>query len=96
MSAAPAHCGSCGAPIEWVLTEKGKRMPVDFQRVPTGNIVLSHRHVGEPAVAVYQTPEQIETLRKQKAARGETGPLTLFISHFATCPNAGQHRKKKR
>lgn len=24
-----SKCRSCGAPIEWVLTESGKRMPVD-------------------------------------------------------------------
>lgn len=89
----PAKCKSCGAAIEWVVTEKGKRMPVDFQRSPKGNILLSQRGVGQPAVALYQSAEQIETLKAQAAGRGE-GWGGLFVSHFATCPNAGQHRKR--
>jgi len=45
-----ATCSSCGAPILWVVTQAGKRMPLD----PDGT------------------------------------------THFATCPNADEHRKPKR
>jgi hypothetical protein len=88
-----SHCKSCGAPIEWAVTEKGKPMPVDYQRVPTGNIVLSMREQGKPGVAVYRSAEEIETLKRQAASRGEVW-VGLFVSHFATCPNAKAHRKR--
>jgi len=68
-------------------------MPVDYQRVPTGNIVLSMRQQGKPGVAVYQSAQEIETLKRQAASRGEPW-VGLFVSHFATCPNASKHRKR--
>jgi hypothetical protein len=34
-----AGCRSCGAPIRWVVTEKGKRIPLDRDPQPDGNIV---------------------------------------------------------
>lgn len=33
-------CRSCQAPIRWKLTEAGKRMPIDRDPVPDGNVVL--------------------------------------------------------
>jgi hypothetical protein len=34
------HCTSCGAPIEWVVTAKGSRMPLDLASSPDANIIL--------------------------------------------------------
>jgi len=72
-------CKSCDAPIMWVTTESGKKMPLDRVPVPDGNVVL--RGVDEP-VAVYVTD-------KRPAIEGER----RYTSHFATCPNAASHRK---
>jgi Holliday junction resolvasome RuvABC endonuclease subunit len=48
-----AKCRSCGAPIEWALTEKGRPIPIDVQPVPDGNILLKmHRGPGEPGTEV--------------------------------------------
>lgn len=33
-------CRSCGAPIEWAVTTKGKRIPLDPGTFPDGNIDL--------------------------------------------------------
>jgi hypothetical protein len=33
-------CRSCGAPIRWVITVNDKRMPVDDEPVPDGNVLL--------------------------------------------------------
>jgi hypothetical protein len=33
-------CRSCGAAITWTVTVAGKRMPVDLEPVPGGNIDL--------------------------------------------------------
>jgi len=36
-----ARCRSCGAPILWVVTvASGKRMPLDAEPGPAGNLVL--------------------------------------------------------
>jgi hypothetical protein len=84
-------CKSCGTDIVWAVSERGRRMPVDAERRPDGNIVLSHRRVGEPPVALVQSAESIERLRQQAPAH----EVALFVSHFATCPNAAKHRKRR-
>lgn len=33
-------CASCGAPIEWATTEKGKRIPLDEGEFADGNLAL--------------------------------------------------------
>lgn len=67
-------CRSCGASIFWALTFKGKRMPIDSEMVPDGNIVV------EDGVAYVQT--------------ADTAQLLAYKSHYATCPQADEWRKK--
>jgi len=85
----PATCSSCGAAIEWTITEKGKRMPVDAVPTPDGNLTLSMR--GGPGVAIYLKPEQKAELVAQAKYRGVSA--LFFVSHFATCKFAAQHRR---
>lgn len=33
-------CRSCGAPITWAKTDKGKAMPLDAEPTPAGNLEL--------------------------------------------------------
>jgi hypothetical protein len=89
-------CATCKAPVLWVSTEQGKRMPVDAERTERGNIVLSHRGLGEPPVAVLLRAEQIEQLRSEHERSPQPGPLRLFTSHFAHCPNAAEHRDPRK
>ena len=89
-----SSCKSCRAEIVWVLTEGGKRMPVDAEDgwpiayddgnlLPTGEVKSTDRG---SAQVVRVTP---------------AGEVSLFAdlteqrwkSHFATCPDADQHRK---
>ena len=75
-------CISCGAPLLWVRTEAGNWMPLDPQPIFRGNIKLNK------GIAYYQTKEEVH----------EADALllpTLYLSHFATCPNAKKHRKPK-
>ena len=74
-------CRSCGARITWLETAGGNRIPVDEDPVPNGNIVV----VGRMA-KVCKNAAAAETLYP-----GEP----RYVSHFATCPQAGQWRKKK-
>lgn len=78
-------CRSCGAAVAWVITApKGKRMPIDPEPVADGNIILQLGAVNS------QVPPLATTL-----AKGASTELPRYKSHFATCPNAKQHRKKK-
>ena len=72
-------CKSCGAKMIWTVTEKGRNMPIDPLPVLNGNIDLTKR-------------EDDTYLAKYKKADPEK---TGYVSHFATCPNSRQHRRKK-
>lgn len=76
-------CTSCGAEIRWAKTEKGKWMPIDPLPAENGNIVPIGR--GDQVLAhVLSKDENPE----EHAHR--------YTSHYATCPNANQHRKSKK
>lgn len=74
------NCRSCGAPVRWVETSKGKKMPIDINPNPNGNVILidgvAHYVKDDP----FEKPE--ETAKR-------------YVSHFATCPNAQKHRKEQ-
>lgn len=86
-------CSSCSAPIVWTTTENGKRMPVDAEPVPAGTILLRHLEVGKPPVAHVTTRAERAQLDEQLKHRDPTATLLLFVSHFASCPNAETHRR---
>jgi hypothetical protein len=74
-------CRSCEAPMRWVVTGRGRRMPVDFDPHEDGNVVVDANGRAE----VYrETPMTIDS------------GSTVHFSHFATCPNAGEHRTASR
>ncbi len=74
-------CSSCKAKVIWCVTVNGKKMPVDVEPVVNGNIVLRKR--GDKTMALYIG-------KNTQQREGEA----LYVSHFATCPNARHHRKK--
>jgi hypothetical protein len=65
----------------WRETEKGKRIPLDPEPVVDGNIRLNGTRC--------HTLTELEL-----SAANQDGEL-LYKSHFATCPDAAKHRKKK-
>ena len=73
-----ARCRSCDAPIEWAITVKGSRIPLDPGEDDGGNII-----VDVDGIAHVVGP-------------GDNGRVPRRRSHFATCPNAAQHRKGRR
>jgi hypothetical protein len=92
-------CKSCNARIFWAQVvdrdghlvpkdngQKGhKAMPIDYDPPLTGGNVICARRAGDTVVA--------RVLR-----RGEEPPpgANLRTSHFATCPEAAQHRRSKK
>ena len=63
--------------VDWALTEKGKRMPLDAELVTNGNLEVVG-YEGDVPIVAYVTPE---------AGVERAG------SHFVTCPQQGQWRK---
>lgn len=72
-------CRSCGAPVIWAETERGRSMPVDAQRSRKGNIALRLRADVRPLARVLR-PDQC------------FGRIDLRTSHFATCEHADRWR----
>lgn len=75
-----SRCRSCDAEIVWALTERGKRMPLDAEPVADGNLYL------EPVARPGDDPYRVRAAREGDPAQHRR------VSHFATCPNADDHR----
>src|SRR5437660_1312391 len=73
-------CGSCGDLILWAVTGAGKRMPVDVEPSPEGNLALNSALT--PTVRV--VPPHLRYPGQK-----------LYTSHFATCRGADRHRKTR-
>lgn len=74
-------CRSCGAPIEFVQLLSGKWMPVEG---PT--IEISEAEVGDVLITRGGNVIKVTEINRRSSFRGR-------VSHFASCPNADQHRK---
>jgi hypothetical protein len=76
-------CRSCGAPIIWLTIRPGsRRMPVDAEPSPSGNIIADL----DQAMGVVVSAEP---LRQMKV---DTPDEPFYLSHFATCPQADRWR----
>ena len=74
-------CRSCGAPIRWALTaSSGRRIPLDYDPHPDGNISLAADTSGLEILAV------VDGL--------PLGDRPRYLSHFVTCPQAEGWRRK--
>ncbi len=80
-------CRSCGAPVLWAVTAAGKRIPLDPEPQPDGNVVIAsevHPRTSVECVHAEVVP-----------ARSAIHPDRLrYQAHFASCPNAAQHRRR--
>lgn len=81
-----SRCRTCHQAIWWAQTGSGRRIPIDPEPVPDGNVVVEHPgDHGEAMVTVLGRPEEQQLY-------ADVGPR--YQSHFATCPQAAQHRRK--
>ena len=71
-------CRSCGAAVRWEVTAGGRRMPLDAEPVPDGNVVV----VDGQARVLTSAGAELLTLDTPR-----------FVSHFATCPQSGAWRR---
>jgi hypothetical protein len=77
----PLACRSCGDPVVWCKTGKG-RMQVDAEPVDNGNIEVVRWEGSTPVIAVhgkdFEWPEGVDR----------------YVSHFVTCVDAESWRKR--
>jgi hypothetical protein len=82
-----SSCRSCSAPILWVRTERGKKMPLDREPVElssssSGLFVLREEKDPGGPLAIAVTPgfvgEELEP---------------AYVSHFFTCPERDKWRR---
>lgn len=94
----PTRCRTCRAPIFWAIAEAtGRLMPIDAGPVGAehGNVILTGR--------IRKATNTLETF-PEAATLGGAGQLALggpepadgefYVSHYATCPQAGQWRDR--
>lgn len=82
-----SRCSSCQAPIVWCTTyATGARMPLDPDPVIGGNVRVLDLHRDPPLVKV--TGAAIDLFDEQDDG-------TRYVSHFVSCPNADEHRRKR-
>lgn len=80
------RCTSCSAPVEWALTHNFKRMPIDAAPAPDPTNLIAWR----------DTDGEIHVRdRDGIGATDAPSDARYATSHFATCPNADQFRKRK-
>lgn len=76
-------CRSCHAPVRWVLTAHGKRMPIDPEPVSDGNVWIDHYEAGTPVVEVALSGDGVPAAAAER-----------FQSHFVSCPQRDEWRKR--
>jgi hypothetical protein len=76
------RCSSCNALIFWALTKNGKRIPIDAEPVSNGNLRVEWSPDFETATAFVVGPDR------------SLWPENRYVSHFSSCPNAAQHRRR--
>lgn len=79
-----SECRSCHAPIEWAVTDSGKRIPLDMDPAPDGNLEpINKLPDGTLVVAVVPLAAAIPAHDDRR------------ISHFVTCPQADNWRRPR-
>lgn len=86
MLAPVQQCRSCRAPIVWSVTKHaGKRLPLNPKPSPMGNVRV------ELNSSVLYAELVLAAYREALLAEGQP----LYVSHFATCPNAKNWRNRR-
>lgn len=80
-----ARCNSCGAGIRWITTFSGKKMPVDDHPI----------FFSEGGSGLFVT-DNGAVIHGTECPKGQVNARVGYISHFVTCPNADQYRRKRK
>jgi hypothetical protein len=74
-----SKCGSCRAPVVWVITAAGRKMPVDAVPVDDGDFYAGEDGRYTKVQPFGDAPEGVDR----------------FTSHFVTCPDRDEWRKPR-
>lgn len=93
----PEQCRTCRAPILWQVTKAGKAMPLDpavlevvtYDPAETDPVV----HKNPLETLVTSTGDTVRGWTVPAGVRPDLARVSGRISHFATCPSAGRHRR---
>lgn len=80
-------CSSCEAPMIWATSPAGKLLPLDAR--PTSGM---YNDGAVPPKPTYRIEVDNGGVKRAVDAGGAISHET-YVSHFATCPNAGQHSR---
>ena len=80
-------CTSCGAEIFFARTMRGRRLPLNAAPDPGRG---EHLMAGGTAVHLRASAPEERRYAEEAAARNQP----RYLTHYATCPQAGQHRKR--
>ncbi len=79
-------CKGCGKKILWTTTKAGRPMPCDPEIVRFRPMT---RFGPDQGPEKFMTPEGLV----RRGIRDPEGTMEGYVSHFATCPKAGEFRK---
>lgn len=77
-------CRSCHQRITWLRTPGGKAIPVDEDPSDEGNILID----------VERCQLVAKVFKNADAAREFAPEEPRYLSHFVTCPQAGEWRRR--
>ena len=86
-------CGSCKRQVRWATTNTGKPMPLEPHPRDDGNVALVD--VGGQCLAIVLSDANPNAPRGRPVLSIARRQVTLYLAHFAVCPNAPQHRKRR-
>lgn len=84
-------CKSCGASITWIKTQNGRVMPCDVPAVD-----YQENYKGSSLIVTDDGRVRRATIIKKPITSSGLQPIISgkgYISHFATCPFAKEHRR---
>lgn len=77
-----AHCGGCGKPLLWAVTDNAKRMPLDPEPGPEGNVAVWLDAMSNCRCRVLRKDEEPAAYE------------TRYMPHWATCTRPPARRRK--
>ena len=95
-----ARCRSCSAPIVWIVTDTGARTPCDAEPIEAWLFVDleqagADRGLEETPRGYYLGAKVVPAIPARPGVLPEVPRTRVRRSHFATCPQANEHRRPK-